>query len=416
MGTVDRKEYLPGALNVLTGAGIILLSLFVDLRFSMPRELARLAGIFLVYAGVAPVGWAAFHLRGAFLGEVAPRLDVLVQRGPYRFVRHPVYLGMTVTLIGVAIATRSWPGMIGTLLLFLPGEIYRARLEEEALRSKFGSEWNDYAARTGFMLPLVGTGHKVRLERGPAAMIEVAVLFLPGIPAAVWLWPNVQGAAWETAVQILAYVYMLAGTLWIGLRRWNLAELGFVRTGLGLSLLCGLALFAGRTLVILAVQWPRQPDPLTFSRVVADLLFYFGLVAVVEEFIFRGLLYRALDEWRGARWAIWGSTAGFILFHIGWRSPLQLLVALIIGLIFAVMRWRAGSIVGLIFTHGLIDVGAVWMLPELHLEELGRPVIAHPGALLLGYALIMGIPLYLWLLYPRLTARTVAQSGGSSGQ
>lgn len=413
MGAIDRKEYLPGALNALTGAGIILLSLFVDLRFSLAREVARPVGLFTVYAGMALVGWAAFHLRGAFLGEVAPRLDVLVQGGPYRFMRHPVYLGMTVALIGVAVVTRSWPGLIGVLLLFLPGEIFRARLEEEALRSKFGSEWDDYAARTGFMLPRVGTGQKVRLERGPAAVIELAMLFLPGIPAVIWLWPNVQGAVWETAVQILAYVYMLAGTLWIGLRRWNLAELGFARKGLGLSLLCGLVLFAGRTLVILAVQWPRQPAPLTLTQVVGDLLFYFGLVAVVEEYIFRGLLYRALDEWRGARWAIWGSTAGFILFHIGWRSPLQLLSALIIGLIFAAIRWRAGSIVGLIFTHGLIDVGAVWMLPELRLEELGRPVIAHPGALLLGYALIVGIPLYLWLLHPRLTARNRTTIGGS---
>lgn len=64
--------------------------------------------------------------------------------------------------------------------------------------------------------------------------------------------------------------------------------------------------------------------PLTWLQVVGDILYYFGLVAVIEEFIFRGLLYHALDEWRGARWAIWGSTAGFILFHTGWRSPLQL--------------------------------------------------------------------------------------------
>lgn len=135
--------------------------------------------------------------------------------------------------------------------------------------------------------------------------------------------------------------------------------------------------------------------PLTWLQVVGDIFYYFGLVAVIEEFIFRGLLYHALDEWRGARWAIWGSTAGFILFHIGWRSPLQLLGALIIGLVFAGIRWRAGSIPGLIFTHGLIDVGAVWLLPELHLEELGRPQILHPAALLLGYLLILGLPLYL---------------------
>ncbi|GAB4152278.1 MAG: hypothetical protein Fur0021_16850 [Candidatus Promineifilaceae bacterium] len=245
---------------------------------------------------------------------------------------------------------------------------------------------------------------KSLLHPSLAALRELGILFLPGIPAFFWLWPNVAQTPWRTPVQILAYVYMLAGSLWIGLRRWNLAQLGFNRQGLGLSLVCGLVLFIGRTLVILAVQWPRQPVPLTWLQVGGDILYYFGLVAVVEEFIFRGLVYRALNEWRGARWAIWGSTAGFILFHIGWRSPLQLLAALIIGLVFAGIRWRAGSIPGLIFTHGLIDVGARWMLPELHLEEVGRPEVISPGFLLLGYLLILGVPLCLWLLYPRLRA------------
>lgn len=242
---------------------------------------------------------------------------------------------------------------------------------------------------------------KTPLRPSLAALRELGILFLPGIPAFFWLWPNVSGTAWQTPVQILAYVYMLSGSLWIGLRRWNLSQLGFNRQGLGLSLVCGLVLFVGRTLVILAVQWPRSPAPLTWLQVVGDIFYYFGLVAVIEEFIFRGLIYHALDVWRGARWAVWGSTAGFILFHIGWRSPLQLLGALIIGLVFAGIRWRAGSIPGLIFTHGLIDVGAVWLLPELHLEELGRPQILHPAALLLGYLLILGLPLYLWRLYPR---------------
>lgn len=242
-----------------------------------------------------------------------------------------------------------------------------------------------------------------KLPPSLATLIEIGVLFLPGIPAFFWLWPNVAGTSWATGVNVLAYIYLLVGSLWIGLRRWNLAQLGFSRQGLGLSLVCGVVLFAGRTLVITAVQWPQEPDPLTPAQIAGDILFYFGLVAVIEEYIFRGLVYHALDKWRGARWAIWGSTAGFVLFHIGWHSPLQLLAALIIGLIFAAVRWRAGGIIGLIFSHGLIDVGAVWLLPELHLEELGRPEIVHPGYLLLGYAFILGIPLYLWLVYPRLS-------------
>ncbi len=78
-----------------------------------------------------------------------------MRSGPYRFVRHPVYLGMTVALAGVAISVRSWPGLIAVLGLFLPSEIYRAKLEEEALRKTHGAEWEAYADETGFLLPFL---------------------------------------------------------------------------------------------------------------------------------------------------------------------------------------------------------------------------------------------------------------------
>lgn len=156
MGTIRKRETLPGILNVLAGAGVILLSLLIDLRFPLSRAVARRVGLFTVYAGMALVLWAATYIRAAFLGGVEPRPEKLVQAGPYRFVRHPVYLGMTIALVGAALVLRSWPGLLAVFLLFLPSEIYRARLEEEALRHKVGSEWDAHAAQTGFLLPLVG--------------------------------------------------------------------------------------------------------------------------------------------------------------------------------------------------------------------------------------------------------------------
>jgi protein-S-isoprenylcysteine O-methyltransferase Ste14 len=154
----DWRQYLPGLLNVMAGLAVILISLLVDARLPFTRQIATGAGLFIVYAGMALVVWSVFHIRGAILGEVEPVLDTLVQGGPYRFVRHPVYLGMTVALAGGTIVMRSWTGLLAVFLLFLPSEIYRARLEERALSRKFGYEWERYAARTGFLLPFVRTG------------------------------------------------------------------------------------------------------------------------------------------------------------------------------------------------------------------------------------------------------------------
>lgn len=238
-------------------------------------------------------------------------------------------------------------------------------------------------------------------DPGRSALLETIILFLPGIPAYFFLWPILEGAA-RDLVQIFVYIYLMAGGLLIGLRRWNWNELGFNLDGIWLSLACGMALLVGRLLVIIAVAWPGDSPALSLSKVAGDILFYFALVGLVEEYIFRGLVYRALETWRGTTTAIFGSTLGFILFHIGWRSPLMGVAALLIGLIFVMIRWRAGGIVGLIIIHGLIDITSVELLPSISLEELGRPEIQYPILLIVGYVMIIGIPLFLWKVYPRI--------------
>lgn len=152
------NEYLPSILNVVTGMGVFYISFLEEFKFPIPKETAKFLGLLIVYAGMALVIWAAVHIKRAFWGEVEPRLDVLVRDGPYRFVRHPVYLGMTFALAGLTIALRSWLGLISVFLLFLPSEVYRAKLEEKALACKFGSEWENYVAQTGFISPFIGKG------------------------------------------------------------------------------------------------------------------------------------------------------------------------------------------------------------------------------------------------------------------
>jgi hypothetical protein len=78
-----------------------------------------------------------------------------------------------------------------------------------------------------------------QLPRGVHALIEVGTLFLPGILAC--LWPNVDNTNWFMPVQVVAYLYFLAGCLVIG-RRWTWDQLGLNRRGLDLSLISGAVL------------------------------------------------------------------------------------------------------------------------------------------------------------------------------
>ena len=74
-----------------------------------------------------------------------------------------------------------------------------------------------------------------RLPRGLSALVEVGILFLPAIPAYIWIWPNVQGTT-ETIFQCLVYLYVLAGALYIGRRRWTWSELGINGKGIWIGL------------------------------------------------------------------------------------------------------------------------------------------------------------------------------------
>jgi len=85
--------------------------------------------------------WASFYLKGAITRIIQPRLNNIVINGPYKYCRHPLYYGISVALIGVTIALKSWLGLITVLFIVLPSEIHRAKLEEKLLLERFGDEW-----------------------------------------------------------------------------------------------------------------------------------------------------------------------------------------------------------------------------------------------------------------------------------
>jgi len=251
------------------------------------------------------------------------------------------------------------------------------------------------------------------LPPGLGALLEVGVMFLPAIPAYLWVWPRLEGAAVQV-MHWVSYSYVLAGTLVIGLRRWSLGQLGLNRHGLWLSALCGLAVLSGRLLIILAIDWGVASPRIELLSLLGDILFYFGAVGLVEELLYRGLVYRALEDWLNTTWAIWGSSLGFGLWHIFGQGPLMGAVSFFIGLYFALFRWRAGGILGLIFIHGLWDLESVLLIASSNQQILSiasQPDILRPGWLYLGTALLLLVPVYLWWLHP-LAARLLLRRAG----
>jgi membrane protease YdiL (CAAX protease family) len=86
--------------------------------------------------------------------------------------------------------------------------------------------------------------------------------------------------------------------------------------------------------------------------------------------------------------------------QINGKLYLGALGCFVVGVIFGVIRWRAGGIVGLILIHGLLDVIAEEMTPTLTIKQISQVHIVHPALGILSDALLLAVVIYLWKFHP----------------
>jgi protein-S-isoprenylcysteine O-methyltransferase Ste14 len=122
-------------------------------RFIAEGPGIALGALLLVIAGMLFAYWARVHLGRNWSGEVMVKVGhTLITSGPYRSVRHPIYSGMTLALVGTALATGAPYGFIGLALILL-GFLVRVRLEEALMRETFPGEYDDYSRHTARLIP-----------------------------------------------------------------------------------------------------------------------------------------------------------------------------------------------------------------------------------------------------------------------
>ncbi len=78
----------------------------------------------------------------------------LIQRGVYKYVRHPITLAALIYTPGIPVVISSAYGFL-VMLLLIPLFLYRIRIEEKMLLEKFGSDYREYMRRTKKLIPFL---------------------------------------------------------------------------------------------------------------------------------------------------------------------------------------------------------------------------------------------------------------------
>jgi protein-S-isoprenylcysteine O-methyltransferase Ste14 len=152
---------LPYRFLVLLGAYLLLglHSSHYDLLYRFWRPLTGIAGwvlFLLVFAGLAFSWWARLYLGRMWSSSITRKsAHHVVDTGPYRFVRHPIYTGITVASLATAVMQGAPSTFLGAALM-TAGWYIKARLEERFLREELGPEaYDSYARRVPMLVPFV---------------------------------------------------------------------------------------------------------------------------------------------------------------------------------------------------------------------------------------------------------------------
>jgi protein-S-isoprenylcysteine O-methyltransferase Ste14 len=128
---------------------------WLSARFLPPSAAFYWIGLALVAVGLAFSVWARRHLGRNWSGIVTVKQDhELVRSGPYGLVRHPIYTGLLLAILGTAVAIGEWRALIAFALMTI-GLVLKLRTEERFMSETFGEQYALYRAEVPALIPFV---------------------------------------------------------------------------------------------------------------------------------------------------------------------------------------------------------------------------------------------------------------------
>ncbi len=151
-GPRARRRLPPGVRIVI--AGFLLTRIFTTNAQAIHDPVLHVVGALIFLSGLGVAVWARMYL-GRNWGMPMTQKDEpeLVTSGPYHLVRHPIYTGILMAMLGTSLVTNIyWLIAVGVTGAYF---VYSARVEERLLTASFPTTYPSYRAKTKMLIPFV---------------------------------------------------------------------------------------------------------------------------------------------------------------------------------------------------------------------------------------------------------------------
>jgi protein-S-isoprenylcysteine O-methyltransferase Ste14 len=150
--SVRRSRIRPPGLLVLVG--FVLLRVFNTGTLAVNSPILQAVGLILFASGLGLAVWARIYLGRNWGMPMTERAEPeLVTSGPYRFVRHPIYSGILLAVLGTALVTNLY--WLIALVILGAYFIYSATVEERLMTTSFPADYASYKTHTKMLIPFV---------------------------------------------------------------------------------------------------------------------------------------------------------------------------------------------------------------------------------------------------------------------
>lgn len=127
-----------------------LLVLMISKGAHHPEKISHILGIFLLIAGLSLSIWARLILGLSWSAfSKVNEEKKLIMKGPYRIIRHPIYVGFFIAFLGTSIEAQNiiiWGSFFLLSILYF----YKIKAEEKALLQTHGEDYERYKISTWF--------------------------------------------------------------------------------------------------------------------------------------------------------------------------------------------------------------------------------------------------------------------------